>query len=90
MGLTGDSVTVLEETPSFCFCFVAVTNLHTHTHTHSGHTHTHTHTHTRSGVGHHQKCPYYSLEIYHEENLDILFFPLNSKINKRQNCKEKN
>ena len=90
MGLTGDSVTVLEETPSFCFCFVAVTNLHTHTHTHTHSGHTHTHTHTHSGVGHHQKYPYYSLEIYHEENLDILFFPLNSKINKRQNCKEKN
>ena len=47
MGLTGDSVTVLEETPSFCFCFVAVTNLHTHTHTHTQWTHTHTHTHTQ-------------------------------------------
>ena len=35
MGLTGDSVTVLEEIPNFCFCFVAVTNLHTHTHTHT-------------------------------------------------------
>ena len=81
MGLTGDSVTVLEEIPNFCFCFVAVTNLHTHTHTH---------THTQSGVGLHQKCWYYSLEIYHEENLDIFFFPLNSKINKRQNRKEKN
>ena len=33
MGLTGDSVTVLEEIPKFYFYFVAVNNLHTHTHT---------------------------------------------------------
>ena len=31
MGLTGDSVAVLEEIPKFYFYFVAVNNLHTHT-----------------------------------------------------------
>ena len=80
MELTGDSVTVQEEIPKFYFHFVAVTNLHTNTHTRA----------RAVEWGITRSAGIIPQKSYHEEDVDIFFFPRNSKINKRQNCKEKN